>query len=76
VHPIVHGQGNKMNNQKEPTFGSEHVAYDLNTSRRNANYIKDQEDFPPIMWVGRQWRVDREAYEAWKILSYKKKGGK
>jgi hypothetical protein len=65
-----------MNNQKEPTLGSEHVAFDLSTTRRNANYIKDQEDFPPVMWIGRQWRVDREAYEAWKILCYKKKGAK
>lgn len=65
-----------MNNQKEPSIGSEQVAFDLNTTRRYANYIKDQEDFPPIMWVGRQWRVEREAYEAWKILCYKKKGGK
>jgi hypothetical protein len=76
VHPIVHRKGNEMKNEKKPSIGSEYVAYDLNTSRRNANHIKDQEDFPPIMWVGRQWRVDPEAYEAWKILCYKKKGAK
>jgi hypothetical protein len=65
-----------MNNQNKPSIGSEHVAFDLSTSRRNANYIKDQEDFPPVMWIGRQWRVDREAYEAWKLFCYDKKGKK
>jgi hypothetical protein len=62
-----------MNNQSEPSIGSEHVAFDLSTSRRNANYIKDQEGFPPIMWIGRQWRVNRDAYEAWKLFCYTKK---
>jgi hypothetical protein len=65
-----------MNNQKEPSIGSEQVAFDLSTSRRNANCIKDQKDFPPVMWIGRQWRVDREAYGAWKVLCYRKKGDK
>ena len=65
-----------MNYQKEPSIGSVQVAFDLSTSRRNANYLKDQEGFPPVMWIGRQWRVDREAYEAWKILCYQKKGGR
>ena len=65
-----------MHNQKEPSIGSEQVAFDLSTTRRNANYIKDQDGFPPVMWIGRQWRVDREAYEAWKVLCYKKKGAK
>ena len=50
-----------MENEKEPLIGSEHVAFELSTSRRNANYIKDQEDFTPVMWIGRQSRVDHQA---------------
>jgi hypothetical protein len=38
------------------------------------NYIKNQEGFPPLMWVGRQWRVDRDAYDAWKLFCYSKTG--
>lgn len=65
-----------MNNHKQPDPGSEHVAHDLTCTRRYANFLKDQEGFPPVYWIGRQWRVDREAYEAWKVLCYKKKGAK
>ena len=50
------------------------MAGDLGITRRTANYIKNQEGFPPLMWVGRQWRVDRDAYDAWKLFCYSKTG--
>lgn len=65
-----------MEIQKQSNVGSQFMAGDLGITRRTANYIKNQEGFPSLMWVGRQWRVDREAYEAWKVLCYKKKGAK
>ena len=64
---------------KEQQFG-ENVGRALNTVVYNiekveaANYIKNQEGFPPLMWVGRQWRVNRDAYEAWKLFCYSKAG--
>lgn len=65
-----------MEIQKQSDVGSQYMAGDLGITRRTANHIKDQDDFPPVMWIGRQWRVDREAYEAWKVLRYNKKGAK
>jgi hypothetical protein len=65
-----------METQNQSSVGSQFMAGDLGITRRTANYIKNQEAFPPLMWVGRQWRVDREAYEAWKVLCFKKKGKK
>ena len=63
-----------MEIQKQSNVGSQFMAGDLGITRRTANYIKNQEDFPPLMWVGRQWRVNRDAYEAWKLFCYSKAG--
>ena len=52
------------------------MAGDLGITRRTANYLKNQEGFPPLMWVGRQWRIERDAYEAWKLFCYTQKGKK
>lgn len=65
-----------MEIQNQSNIGSQFMAGDLGITRRTANNIKNQEGFPSLMWVGRQWRVDREAYEAWKVLCYEKKGEK
>ena len=65
-----------MHIQNQSKVGSQFVAGDLGITRRTANYIKNQEGFPPLMWVGRQWRVDRDAYEEWKLFCYDKKGKK
>ncbi len=65
-----------MEIHKQSKIGSQYIADDLGITRRTANHIKDQESFPPVMWIGRQWRVDYEAYEAWKVLCYENKGAK
>ena len=54
-------------------LGSKDIAQIENRSRRAVNYMKDREGFPQIEWVGRTWRVDREAYEAWKLFESGKK---
>jgi hypothetical protein len=63
-----------MEIQNQSNVGSQFISSDLGITRRTANYIKNQEGFPPLMWVGRQWRVDRDAYEAWKLFCYSKAG--
>ena len=63
-----------MEIQNQSSVGSQFMAGDLGITRRTANYIKNQEGFPPLMWVGRQWRVNRDAYEAWKLFCYNKAG--
>ena len=63
-----------MEIQNQSNVGSQFMAGDLGITRRTANYIKNQEGFPPLMWVGRQWRVNRDAYEAWKLFCYSKAG--
>jgi len=63
-----------MEIQNQSNVGSQFMSGDLGITRRTANYIKNQEGFPPLMWVGRQWRVDRDAYEAWKLFCYSKAG--
>jgi len=63
-----------MEKQNQSSVGSQFIAGDLGVTRRTANYIKNQEGFPPLMWVGRQWRVDRDAYDAWKLFCYSKAG--
>ena len=63
-----------MKKYNQSNVGSQFIAGDLGITRRTANYLKNQEDFPPLMWVGRQWRVDRDAYEAWKLFCYSKAG--
>jgi hypothetical protein len=63
-----------MKIQNQSNVGSQFISSDLGITRRTANYIKNQEGFPPLMWVGRQWRVDRDAYEAWKLFCYSKAG--
>ena len=63
-----------MEMQNQSSVGSQFMAGDLGITRRTANYIKNQEGFPPLMWVGRQWRVERDAYEAWKLFCYSKTG--
>jgi hypothetical protein len=63
-----------MDIQNQSSVGSQFMAGDLGITRRTANYIKNQEGFPPLMWVGRQWRVNRAAYEAWKLFCYSKAG--
>jgi len=63
-----------MEKQNQSSVGSQFIAGDLGVTRRTANYIKNQEGFPPLMWVGRQWRVNRDAYEAWKLYCYSKAG--
>ena len=54
-----------MNTKK---IGSKEISLLENISQRSANYMKDRVGFPPIEWIGRTWRVDRDAYEAWKLL--------
>lgn len=63
-----------METYNQSNVGSQFIAGDLGITRRTANYLKNQEGFPPLMWVGRQWRVDRDAYEAWKLFCYSKVG--
>jgi len=63
-----------MKIQNQSNVGSQFISSDLGITRRTANYIKNQEGFPPLLWVGRQWRVDRDAYEAWKLFCYSKAG--
>jgi hypothetical protein len=63
-----------MEKQNQSSVGSQFIAGDLGVTRRTVNYIKNQEGFPPLMWVGRQWRVNRDAYEAWKLFCYSKAG--
>jgi hypothetical protein len=62
-----------MAQHQESNIGSEFISADLGITRRTANYLKDTEEFPPIMWIGRTWRVNRDEYEAWKVLCYKVK---
>ena len=49
-------------------LGSKDIAQMEKISRRAVNYMKNREGFPAIEWVGRTWRVDRDAYEAWRVL--------
>jgi len=65
-----------MFNPDQNCVGSKFLAIDLGISTRLANKLRKSADFPPVMWIGREWRVDREAYEAWKVLRYNKKGAK
>lgn len=65
-----------MDYEKLPDPGSELMARELACTRRQANILRNKDGFPPVYWIGRQWRVDREAYELWKVLCYKKNGGK
>lgn len=62
-----------MTNQK---LGSKEIALLENISQRSANYMKQREGFPPIEWIGRTWRVDRSAYEAWKVSQYQERVNK
>lgn len=65
-----------MEKPKQSSVGSHFMSGDLGITRRTANYIKDQEGFPALMWIGRQWRIERDAYEAWKLSCYNQKGKK
>jgi hypothetical protein len=54
-------------------LGSKEIALLENLSQRSVNYMKNREGFPPIEWIGRTWRVGREAYETWKLFESAKK---
>jgi hypothetical protein len=54
-----------MNKEK---LGSKEIALLENLSQRSVNYMKNREGFPAVEWIGRTWRVDRDAYEAWKLF--------
>ncbi len=49
-------------------LSSKDIAGREGVTQRSVNYLKNRSDFPEIEWVGRTWRVDAEAYEAWAIL--------
>ena len=57
-------------------LGSKDIAQMRNVSQRAVNYMKNREGFPSIRWIGRTWRVDRDAYEAWKVLESVRKSKK
>jgi hypothetical protein len=59
-----------MNTEK---IGSKEIALLENLSQRSVNYMKSRDGFPPVEWIGRTWRVDRDAYEAWKLFESGKK---
>lgn len=63
-------KGTEMNTEK---LGSKEIALLENLSQRSVNYMKDREGFPHVEWIGRTWRVDRDAYEAWKFFESGKK---
>jgi len=62
-----------MNNEK---LGSREIALLENLSQRSVNYMKDREGFPPIEWIGLTWRVQRDAYEAWKLFESERRVNK
>lgn len=49
-------------------LGSKDIAAREGITQRTVNYQKNRADFPEVEWVGKTWRVDAEAYEAWKVL--------
>ena len=54
-------------------LGSKDIAQMRNVSQRAVNYMKNREGFPSIRWIGRTWRVDRNAYEAWRVIESDRK---
>jgi hypothetical protein len=64
---------NEVNTEK---LGSKEIALLENISQRSANYMKDRVGFPPIEWIGRTWRVSREAYDTWKGIESARRSNK
>lgn len=54
--------------QMKKKLSSKDIAVREGVTQRSVNYQKNRPDFPEIEWVGRTWRVEADAYEAWAVL--------
>lgn len=48
-------------------IGSSYIARDLGITTRTVNNLRKNPNFPPVLWIGNQWRISHEAYEEWKL---------